>query len=202
MAVLKRLVQLAVLALVTTGCASLTLTSAQQRGLEESATFIHQAARAYGHAAPPVHVARNGNGVAARYERGQFYVSPSTTTQWWRDALLAHEVGHWLLGHDAPLVGVSDAEREARQYQREIAAHVKAVEILMAVKHLSTREALTFMHRYLMSVESFQNAQVNYVAPWGHRRGCREAEDLLTAFPAHRTWAFVLTCSPWATAGQ
>ena len=49
-----------------------------------------------------------------------------------RDAHLAHEMGHWILGHvTSPAVAVSE------QQQREIGADVKAVEILMRSKRMT-----------------------------------------------------------------
>lgn len=185
---------------VFAGCA--TLTPAQARGADDTRIFLEAIARVYGLPQPAVVIGTHRPGVAASYDHGTFTVWTRAVDQSWRDALLAHEAAHWILGHDAPLRGLDDADRHAEQYQREVAAHVKAVEILVQVKGMTARRAVRAMHDYLMSVKAAQDRTTGYTAPMGHTGACQEASDMLLGLPQHRDWTWSLACSPWSSGGH
>lgn len=180
------------------GCT--TLTPRQELGAVSTRVFLQESARVYGQPAPGLVIGAHTPGIAATYRRGTFYVSETILEQRWRDALLAHEVGHWLLDHDAPLRSTDRTGWHAEQYAREIAATVKGVEVLVRVKGLTERHAIQAMHGYLMSVKGAQDRAGRSAAiPLGHEPACVEIADTLKAFPGQRDWTWSLPCSPWAS---
>jgi hypothetical protein len=99
-----------------------------------------------------------------------------------RDAYLAHEMGHWILGHVAgPAVTVSE------QQQREIDADVKAVEILMRAKSMTQTGA--FAAVYAQQMASKQTLDEGKTVPLAsHPDPCRKMSALLTAYPAEQAF--------------
>src|SRR5947209_20466513 len=118
------------LVLALTGC--VTLTPQQQDKVGEMQRFADRATALYGK--PPISIsiqrATNLN-IGALYRQGNIFVnvrmldSPNLTK------LMAHELGHYVLGHDGFIPqAVSQAEWQRGQEQRELDANAKAVEIL------------------------------------------------------------------------
>ena len=69
-----------------------------------------------------------------------------------RDAIVAHELAHYVLGHDAPLVGATPDARRREVEQRELDANAKAVEILTWVRGVPEDQALRMAYSYLLNV--------------------------------------------------
>jgi hypothetical protein len=109
-----------------------------------------------------------------------------------RDAYLAHEMGHWILGHVAsPAVTVSE------QQQREIDADVKAVEILMRSKSMPQTGA--FAAVYAQQMASKQTLDEGKTVPLAsHPDPCRKMAALLAAYPAEQAFVDRLKQNPKA----
>jgi hypothetical protein len=111
-----------------------------------------------------------------------------------RDSLIAHGLGHYLLGHDAPLDAASALERCRQQERRELDANAKAVEILTRAGR-TEEAALRLVYRHLLAFHRAVTAGAT-VVPWGHRLPCEEIADLLARFPVERGWTARLERAP------
>ena len=69
-----------------------------------------------------------------------------------RDAVVAHELAHYVLDHDTPLPGDSSEEMKRAYQERELDANAKAVEILARVDGMSEARALKTIYAYLLGV--------------------------------------------------
>ena len=118
------------LSLALTGCVSLT--PQQQDKVAEIQRFADRATALYGKPSIRISTQRATNlNIGAIYRQGNIFVnvrmldSPNLTK------LMAHELGHYVLGHDGFIPqAVSQAEWQRGQEQRELDANAKAVEIL------------------------------------------------------------------------
>ena len=111
-----------------------------------------------------------------------------------RDAYLAHEMAHWILGHVAsPPVTVTEQE----QQQREIDADIKAVEILMQSRSLSQTRAFAAVYAQMMA--SKQTLDEGKAVPLAsHPDPCRKMSALLAAYPAEQAFVDRLKQNPKA----
>jgi hypothetical protein len=181
------------LALLLAGCA--TLTPAQQESAAEVRALADRTVGLYG--LPPIHllVSRNPDDPPGSFRRGFFSVSTITLTSTFRDAIVAHELGHYVLGHDAPLRGRSAGDLEREYQQRELDANAKGVEILVRAAGYSEARALRTMYTYLAGVqwalERYPRMDLR-----GHKPPCEEIADLLVRFPRQRAWTAGLECAP------
>ena len=169
--------------LLLAGCVSLT---PQQRAkVDEIRSFADRTTAIYG--VPGVRIsiqpATNLN-IGATYRQGNIFVnvrmldSPSLTK------LIAHELGHYVLGHEPAANVSSHADWQRAQQQRELDANAKAVEILVRAKGMSQREAVQVV------ADALQRAQraVERGAPLtpGHLTPAEELADLKARFPEAR----------------
>lgn len=111
-----------------------------------------------------------------------------------RDAYLAHEMGHWILGHvDGRAVGTSQSVLR----QNEIDADIKAVEILMRAKSMSQTKA--FAAVYAQQMASKQTLDEGKTVPLAsHPDPCRKMSALLAAYPAEQPFVDRLQQDPKA----
>ena len=99
-----------------------------------------------------------------------------------RDAIVAHELAHYLLGHDAPLAGRHRCRPRREREQRELDANAKAVEILVWVKRVPEDQALRMVYSYLLNVHRRLKRSPGEDL-LGHQPPCDEIADLLRRYP-------------------
>ena len=172
-----------------------TLTPAQQQSDAEVRGFADRTARAYGLPAIHVLVSHNPQDPPGSYRRGFFSVSSITLMSTFRDAIVAHELAHYVLGHEAPLHGASSGELERDYQQRELDANAKGVEILTRAAGFSEARALRAMYDYLAGVQ-WALDRYPRLNLRGHKAPCEEIADLLARFPQQRALTAPLECAP------
>ena len=89
--------------LALAGCVSLT--PPQQASLAEVRVLIDTTTKAYGKRSVYVLVGNSVPGVGGSYRRGMMTISTPMLLSKSRDSLVAHELAHYLLGHEVPLSG-------------------------------------------------------------------------------------------------
>jgi len=161
------------------GC--VTLTPAQKDTVADVQRFADATAAAYGLMRISVSVQAPTNlGIGGVYRQGNFYLNANMLDSGHLTAVVAHELGHYVLGHE-PTSGVSMAELLRAQEVRELDANAKAVEIMVRVKGMPQPQAVRTLVVFLRSALNAQNrGQPN--AP-GHRPPSEEIADLLARFP-------------------
>lgn len=165
---------------VVAGC--VTLTPQQQGRVAEVQGFADATAAAYSVPRIRVTVEQSTNlGIGARYRQGNVFLNVQTLNSAHWVAMMAHELAHYVLGHDSPVSGASTAEFQKAQELRELDANAKGVEILVRVKAMSQSQAVRTMILLLRSAQSAQ-ARGGANAP-GHRPMAEEIADLLVRFP-------------------
>lgn len=180
-------------ALLLAGC--VTLTPAQQGGVDAIRTFVDATARAYN--VPTVYImVGDYPNTSATYRFGMITVGLRTLTSRNRDVILAHELAHYLLGHDRRTATTSIVERRMEQEKFELDANAKAVEILARVRGMNEDEAIARVHDFLAA------AHRRGIWASGHKSACDEITDLLRRFPQYRATTASWECAPpeWATA--
>jgi hypothetical protein len=188
--------------LLLLGCATARLPPAQDDGLVAVRAMVDHTIRVYG--LPSIEVRVGATAYAsggAFYKGGVMYVHPDQLTRPSRDALIAHELGHAVLGHEMPARGVAtQQEGAAASRRREVEADVKAVEILTGARGMSEQAALATMYAYLMGAQTADRARGGDNAP-GSQAPCAEAHAMLARFPQHRSWYAGRRCAPVEVAG-
>jgi IrrE N-terminal-like domain len=180
-------------AALLTACSSLT--PAQDQSLEQVRTFADATARQYGLAPIHVLVSHNPESPVGAYRRGFFAVNRLVLGSEFRDAIVAHELAHYVLGHDAPLAAASTQGQRREREQRELDANAKAVEILGRVRGVPEDQALRMVYSYLLNVHRrLQRTPGEDLL--GHRPPCEEIADLLARYPRQLVWTAVLECAP------
>jgi len=179
-------------AFVLAGC--VTLTPAQQESAAHVRALADRTAHVYGLAPISLLVTQNADDPPGSFRPGYFAVSSITLTSRFRDAIVAHELGHYVLRHDRPLRGVTPDELGREYQQRELDANAKGVEILTRVAGLSEARALRTMYDYLAGI---QGALDRYprMDLRGHKSPCEEMADLLTRFPKQKGWTAPSACA-------
>jgi hypothetical protein len=178
---MRRISLVVALAVITSGC--VTLTPVQRDAVVDVQRFADATTTSYKMASVRLTIEPGTNlGIGGHYRQGNFYLNETQLNSGSLTALVAHELAHYVLGHDAPLTGAATTSEYLRmQEQRELDANAKAVEILVRAKGLSERQALMTMVVKLRAVQAHQ-ARGNPNAP-GHRPPAEELSDLLARFP-------------------
>ena len=176
------------------GCAAVVTTD-QQRSEAEIRFFADETARLYELPKVSLLVNEDVPSTSAFYRRGQLAVSAMLLQSAYRDAVVAHEMARYVLGHDAPLRAEVGYERQREHELREMEANAKAVEILMRVKGLSEEQALRTEYAVLLAFHRATQRGPGRMPP-GHRPACEEAADLLGRFPQYASWTGSLDCAP------
>jgi IrrE N-terminal-like domain len=179
--------------LLLAGCA--TLTPAQERSADQVRALARQTVRVYGMPDIYLLVTHNPDDPPGSFRRGFFSVSATMLTSSFRDAIAAHELAHYVLGHDAPLREGSDEAQAAEYQQREMDANATAVEILVRAGGMDEARALKAVYEYLAGVE-WAHDRYPRMDLRGHRTPCEEIGDLLARFPRQRAWTRALECAP------
>ena len=171
----------AALALVTAGC--VTLTPEQQDRVTEVRRLADATTAAYDVQRVRVTVEpTNRLGIGARYRQGNFYLNVRMLGSVHLDVVVAHELAHYLLGHDTLPTGVvTHSDWQRAQEQRELDANAKAVEILTRVRGMTEAEAVRAMVAYLRAAQQAVDRGSPVAA--GHRQPVEEIADLLARFP-------------------
>lgn len=195
---MRRLAATLLFCAVAAGCVSLT--PAQQRGADEVRAMADATARVYRVRRIAVLVGGNVDGVGGTYRRGLFTITTDMLTSRHRDAIVAHELAHYLLDHDRPFAGTLSLDWQREQELRELDANAKAVEILMRVRGLPEAEALRIVYEHLLAFNRLVVAR-RTVIPWGHRAPCEEIADLLSRFPTYRAWSAAVPCGQVGSSG-
>ena len=173
---------LLLLAFVLAGCVSLT--PQQEDKVAEVQRFADRATEVYGK--PRVRVtiqpATNLN-IGALYRQGNFFINVRMLDSANLTKLVAHELAHYILGHDGFISGaVSQAKWTRGQQQRELDANAKAVEILVRAGGLTEPEAVKVVADALRRSQDAQ-ARNNLPLTPGHLPASAELADLLTRYP-------------------
>jgi hypothetical protein len=193
----SRLAGLVATAALAAACS--TLTPAQDRSLDEVRAFADETARRYG--LQPIHVlvSHNPDSPVGSYRRGFFAVNRLVLGSEFRDAIVAHELAHYVLGHDAPLAGGTTNSRRREVEQRELDANATSVEILAWVRQVPEDQALRMVYSYLLNVHRrLQRSPGEDLL--GHRPPCDEIADLLRRYPQQLVWTAGLECAPGRSA--
>ena len=175
------------------GCRSLS--PGESKSLDEVRAFADDTARIYG--LHPIHVlvSHNPESPVGAYRRGFFAVNELVLRSEFRDAIVAHELAHYVLGHDAPLSSPTPEARLREREQRELDANAKSVEILYRVRGVPEDQALRMAYSYLLNVHRrLQRSPGEDLL--GHRPPCEEIADLLARYPSQLTWTSGLECAP------
>jgi hypothetical protein len=189
----SRLVGLLATAALAAACS--TLTPAQDRSLDEVRAFADETTGRYGLAPIHVLVSHNPDSPVGSYRRGFFAVNRLVLGSEFRDAIVAHELAHYVLGHDGSLAGVTSAARRREREQRELDANAKSVEILAWVRQVPEDQALRMVYSYLLNVHRrLQRSPGEDLL--GHRPPCDEIADLLGRYPQQLVWTARLECAP------
>ena len=176
------------LCLLLWGCVSLT--PAQNRALRDAQAFADATTQAYGATPISVFAGPQEPGVGATFQRGSITLNPSLLASPFLDVLMAHELGHAVLGHEGPV-----SLRATRVLtQRELDANAKAVEIIVRIKGKTEAEALRSVLEFLRSVHWTLAGPPYPRLPVGHPPLCVQIGDLLRRFPAHGDWAASFDC--------
>lgn len=189
----SRLAGLVATAALAAACS--TMTPGQDRSLDEVRAFADETARRYGREPIHVLVSHNPDSPVGSYRRGFFAVNRLVLSSEFRDAIVAHELAHYVLGHDAPLVGATGDARRREVEQRELDANAKAVEILAWVRQVPEDQSLRMVYSYLLNVHRrlLRSPGEDLL---GHRPPCDEIADLLGRYPRQLAWTAGLECAP------
>ena len=169
-------------AIILAGCVSLT--PQQQDRTAEMQRFVDRATEVYGK--PPVRIsvqATTNLNIGAVYRQGNIYVSiRQLDSPYWKKTI-AHELGHYILGHDGFIPNaVSQAEWQRGREQKELDANAKAVEILMRTDGRTEAEAVEVVADALRRSAEAQRRNNLPLTP-GHLPASAELADLLARFP-------------------
>jgi hypothetical protein len=169
------------LALACAGCVSLS--PQQEDRLAEMQRFADKTTALYRMPSIRISVQPSTNlNIGAIYRQGNVLVNVRMLDSPHLIKLMAHELGHYVLGHDSVIQQASSqAEYQRVQERRELDANAKAVEILVRVQGLSQPEAVNMIADALRRAA---DAELRGAPPTpGHLPPSAELADLLARFP-------------------
>jgi len=171
-----------VLGLTLAGCVSLT--TPQQQNLDEIQRLADRTTAIYRLPSVRISVQRGTNlNIGGVYRQGNIFLNVRSLDSPGLTKLIAHELGHYVLGHDSIIPQTaSQAEWNRAQEQRELDANAKAVEILVRAQGLTETEALQIVADALRRSQDAQ-ARGAPLTP-GHLPASAELADVLARFPA------------------
>lgn len=187
-----RAVALVFLGFTLAGCVSLA--PQQEQRLEEMQRFADRATAVYGKVSIRISVQRSTNlNIGAVYRQGNIFVGLRMLDSPNLQKTIAHELGHYILGHDGVIpMAVSQAEWQRAQERKELDANAKAVEILVRAGGMTEAEAVQAVADALRRSADAQESKNLPLTP-GHLPARAELADLLARFPA------VVTTTPAAS---
>jgi Zn-dependent peptidase ImmA (M78 family) len=173
---------LLLLGLIVGGCVSLT--TQQQQRLDDIQQFADRTTAVYGLPSVRISVQRASNlNIGGVYRQGNIFLNVQMLDAPRLTILVAHELGHYVLGHDSIIPqAASQADWQRAQQKRELDANAKAVEILVRAQGLSENAALQMMVDALRKAEDAQMRGAPLTP--GHLSPSAELADLLARFPA------------------
>lgn len=171
------------------GCTSLT--PGQDQALRDAQSFADAATLAYRTGPILVLAGPQPPSLGATFERGTIILNDALVPSPFLDVLMAHELGHAVLGHEGPV----SLKTKQVLTQRELDANAKAVEILVRVQGKTEAEALRRVLQFLWSVQETLASQPRPELPLGHPPLCEQIDDLLRRFPSHQEWANAFRCA-------
>ena len=173
---------LLLLGLIVGGCVSLT--TQQQQRLDDIQQFADRTTAVYGLPSVRITVQRATNlNIGGVYRQGNIFLNVRMLDSPGLTKLVAHELGHYVLGHDSIIPqAASQSEWERAQQQRELDANAKAVEILVRAQGLTENAALQTVIDALRRAQDAQTRGAPLTP--GHLPASAELADLLVRFPA------------------
>lgn len=171
------------------GCVSLT--PEQQVAADALRHMADKTARLYGKRPIYLMFGPHVAGEGGSFRGGMITVSDRVILHPHREALMAHELAHYLLDHHLDQKTFPSL-REYYEWQRprEVEANTKAVEILQRVKEVSERDAFKLFHDFLLAIHRSGSSLPT------HHPACEEIGDLVKRFPAQWWWTKDLECAP------
>lgn len=136
----------------------------------------------------PVLVGPSVSNEGGHYSRGLFTVSDIMLASPHRDKVVAHELAHYILGHEYGTLRMEES------YRREMEANALAVEIFVRVKGWREEQAIRAVYGHLLAAH--RGVLRGVPVTRGHLPPCQEAADLLGRFPRHAAWTGLLECAP------
>ena len=185
-----RLAPVVLVVLAATAC--VTLTPAQEKSAAEIRALADQTFKIYKVPSIPIVIGAHVTGTGGTYAGGMFTVGSGMLASPTRDVVVAHELAHYLLGHDGTRLNVPTMDRRVLYEQWELDANAKGVEILSRVKPMPEELALSLFYQH--GIGSHRGGGI----PFGHKPACEEIADLLSRFPQHATWTATLECAKTA----
>jgi hypothetical protein len=180
-------------ALATSAC--LTFTPEQEKGAAEVRALADEAFRLYKVLRIPIIIGDHVQGTGGDYRGTSITLSTRALTSSTRDKIVAHELAHYILGHETfRLRGAPSSERQRQMELWELDANAKGVEILTRARPMPEELALSMFYDHMIGVHRAFLAN-RTVIPFGHRPPCEEIGDLLSRFPQHASWTARLECA-------
>jgi hypothetical protein len=173
-----RLRVLAITALATTLGGCVTLTPAQETGLQEARAFSKRVTDHY--RMPPVYImagSLHGRAGATMTRDGVLRIEPTRLAMaTGTDVVIAHELAHYVLGHR-----FTQGEDLAKTGPREMEANAEAVRVLAVARDYPEPVAFRLVLNALWEFKGLVDAGTRRI-PFGHYTPCQEIADLVRRF--------------------
>lgn len=186
---------------VGAAAACVTLTPVQEKSAAEVRALADQAFKIYKVPSIPIVIGAHVSGTGGTYEGGMFTVGSGMLASATRDVVVAHELAHYILGHDGKRMNMPMIDRRVLYEQWELDANAKGVEILSRAKPMPEQLALSLFYQHgIGAYHALLNNQGGI--PFGHKPPCEEIADLLSRFPQHAAWTATLECANTASSSR